>query len=398
MNTTVRHSTASARARSVHISRGSAPAATPPSAAALERGEVPPADLSAQVIHACTELAVAGYRGEDLAGRIAELESSARLWAKLGLGLDRLQQAVYAGFRAGSERVDGRQLSADEWRMATRRQLDTLESVHVRLSRVYTCQLPAPANSHHAATRNLAVALLRGDHAGPLARHCGIPISARYHVIALGVPAVADRSKSENGPATATRIDAALTEYCGPQALSIVGADGGTLLIPHDFVEDSGLGELFDALAEATRQPLIAVALTAATSDIPAADRQAHDFLDTATAMHVEPGLYRMSDLGLHFQLTRPGPARDVLRALLIPLDDHPELLHTLTTHLANDMNRQRTAKKLHVHTNTIDYRLKRIHQLTGCDPCSVAGLWRLRSALIVRRYTDRSPAAAHAG
>ncbi|PPJ24859.1 helix-turn-helix domain-containing protein, partial [Nocardia nova] len=39
-------------------------------------------------------------------------------------------------------------------------------------------------------------------------------------------------------------------------------------------------------------------------------------------------------------------------------------------------------------HTNTVDYRLKRIAQLTHLDPTQPSGLWYLRSAPIARTYT----------
>ncbi|MBF6319551.1 helix-turn-helix domain-containing protein [Nocardia cyriacigeorgica] len=402
VNNSIQHPTASAGERSMNASAEPARPSRFPAAATREPGNnieaADPAELGAEVTRACMDLAVGGYRGEDLATRISELELTARQWARLGLGLDRLQQAVYAGFRLGFDTGSAPQPTSDEGMESTRRQIDLLESVHIRLTRAYNQLLPAPANSHHAAARNVAVALLRGELAGPLARHCGILISARYHVIAVGMPAPAHRHAPGPPPPIASGIEAVLAERCGPHALSIFGAEGGTLLIPHELLEDAELGELVRALADTIRRPLIAVTVAAEPSGIPEAGRQAHDFLDTASAMCIEPGLYRMSDLGLHFQLSRPGPARDVLHALLEPLDDHPELLQTLATHLANDMNRQRTASKLHVHANTVDYRLKRIHQMTGCDPSTVAGLWRLRSALVVRRYTDRGTAMAVSG
>ncbi|WP_174189768.1 PucR family transcriptional regulator, partial [Nocardia barduliensis] len=82
-----------------------------------------------------------------------------------------------------------------------------------------------------------------------------------------------------------------------------------------------------------------------------------------------------------------PGPAREHLGSLLDPLDEHPELLETLQVHIAHNLNRGRTARLLHVHTNTVDYRLKRIAQLTGFDPTMASGLWHLRSALVARTY-----------
>ncbi|MFI9533703.1 PucR family transcriptional regulator [Nocardia fusca] len=381
-----------ASARLARASNRTAPAAEHDSSTVLTCAD--PDDLAAEVAGACKDLAVAGYRGHDLTDRITDLERSARQWAELGLGLDRLQQAVHAGFRRGSEHATTLPLPAEPAIEVLPRLLDILETLHVQMTRAYTHQLPAPTNAHHAATRNLAVALLRGEFAGPLARHCGIPISSRFHVIAVAITASTHPSTTLAAASPGTHLDTALTHRCGPHALSICGTGGGTLLIPHELIEDTDLGEVVRELADTTRHALTAVALTATAAEIPSAARQAHDLLDTATTIGVEPGLYRLSDLGLHHQLTRPSPARDVLHALLSPLEDHPELVHTLATHLANDMNRRRTARKLHVHANTVDHRLKRIHQITGYDPCSPAGLWRLRSALIVRRYTERATAA----
>jgi sugar diacid utilization regulator len=40
----------------------------------------------------------------------------------------------------------------------------------------------------------------------------------------------------------------------------------------------------------------------------------------------------------------------------------------------------------LHVHPNTLDYRLKRIVGLTGLEPASTAGLQLLAAAAMARR------------
>nr|WP_246461822.1 helix-turn-helix domain-containing protein [Nocardia transvalensis] len=167
-----------------------------------------------------------------------------------------------------------------------------------------------------------------------------------------------------------------------------------------ELVEDERLGDLIGTLSRCAGSSFVAVVLDAAAGDIPGVGRQAHELLETAVQLRATPRLYRLDDVVLPFQLTRPGPGRDALQALLAPLDTRPELLRTLTRHLANDLNRQVTARQLRVHTNTIDYRLKRIAQLTGCDPTTLTGLWHLRSALIVRRFTggaDRSGVVAEA-
>lgn len=88
----------------------------------------------------------------------------------------------------------------------------------------------------------------------------------------------------------------------------------------------------------------------------------------------------------LDYQLTRPGVARRELAALLDPLADHPELLQTLEVHLGYDLNRRRTASTLHIHANTVDYRLRRIAELTGLDPARRVDLRHLEAALVARR------------
>lgn len=103
--------------------------------------------------------------------------------------------------------------------------------------------------------------------------------------------------------------------------------------------------------------------------------------------LHFAPGLYRFTDLALEYQITRPGPARAKLCSALDPLDKHPELMETLRRHVANNSNRQQTARMLNIHTYTVDYRLRKIGQLAGHDATTQGGMWQLRSALVARIY-----------
>jgi sugar diacid utilization regulator len=47
-------------------------------------------------------------------------------------------------------------------------------------------------------------------------------------------------------------------------------------------------------------------------------------------------------------------------------------------------MNRAATAAALHIHPRTLDYRLRRVRDVTGVDPGSTAGV-RLLSATVTR-------------
>ncbi|MFD6107934.1 PucR family transcriptional regulator, partial [Nocardia salmonicida] len=71
----------------------------------------------------------------------------------------------------------------------------------------------------------------------------------------------------------------------------------------------------------------------------------------------------------------------------LDPLVANPLLLRTLTVYLLSDQNRQRAARRLFIHPNTIDHRLKRIAGITGLDPARPDGQWGLRAALVARAY-----------
>src|SRR5690606_20501263 len=55
----------------------------------------------------------------------------------------------------------------------------------------------------------------------------------------------------------------------------------------------------------------------------------------------------------------------DLAGHLLRPLDDEPELIHTLEVFFADDCRPLSTAERLAVHRNTLAYRLDKIRDLT---------------------------------
>ncbi|HEX9342221.1 MAG TPA: helix-turn-helix domain-containing protein [Actinomycetota bacterium] len=65
-----------------------------------------------------------------------------------------------------------------------------------------------------------------------------------------------------------------------------------------------------------------------------------------------------------------PGPAARLRARVLWPLaaPDHEELLRTLRAFVAHQYDRAATSEALHVHRNTLAYRLRRIERLTGLD------------------------------
>ncbi|RFU37444.1 PucR family transcriptional regulator, partial [Actinomadura logoneensis] len=124
---------------------------------------------------------------------------------------------------------------------------------------------------------------------------------------------------------------------------------------------------------------------------------QSADILEIVRITGREPGAYRITDVLLDYQLSRPGPARTHLAGLLGVLDGHPVLLETLRAYVASGFSRRRAAPLLHVHPNTVDYRLRRVAVLTGLDPTCPGDLPQLRAALVAHDFTPSRPAPGRA-
>ncbi|MFI1462135.1 PucR family transcriptional regulator [Nocardia carnea] len=239
--------------------------------------------------------------------------------------------------------------------------------------------------------RTLAATLLTGSSPARAARAAGVVVAGSYHVLAVDIPPPAPALGRE--PAAAHSEGCRITpgelaEFFSPEALAHWTTDGTTVLIPAHAGTGSDLDASVDRVVQAVGAPVVTAIAEASPAGIPTAAEQVWAIVDVVRRLRLTAGLYRFDDLALEYQLTRPGPGRDQLASLLDPLDVHPELTRTLHTHIANNLNRQRTARALHIHPNTVDYRLKRIGELTGLDANEAPGLWYLRSALVVRGYT----------
>jgi len=79
------------------------------------------------------------------------------------------------------------------------------------------------------------------------------------------------------------------------------------------------------------------------------------------------------------------------------PLEDYArvrgtDLIDTLEAFVAADLDRRAAAQDLHVHPNTLDYRLKRVEELTGLDLGRADDLTLTALALKQRAMTANSP------
>ncbi|MEV6280013.1 helix-turn-helix domain-containing protein [Nocardia sp. NPDC051832] len=346
------------------------------------------------ITRVCLEFAVSMLDGNDIPAKLARLQEAAAGWAREGVPIDTIHHSIHEGFKIGLDLVVSNAGIKDYDNLVdgAKMVLEMLDQITSAISVAYVRELRSVVSEHHTAVHTLTSALLGGHSTSTMARECGITVAPSYDVVAVAIPP----HREEANPAVDSqvvarrklrRVQAELATRCHNNALSLLSVDGGTVLIPAGMFASAELDALVVQLSQAGQVGVTATLVQATPDLIPDAADQAHELLDMVQRLQAVPGLYRFDELALEYQLTRPGPGREYLGSLLDPLDEHPELLETLRRHIANNLNRQRTARVLHVHTNTVDYRLKRIAQLTGFDPAQPSGLWYLRSALVARSY-----------
>ncbi|BDT87095.1 PucR family transcriptional regulator [Nocardia cyriacigeorgica] len=328
-----------------------------------------------------------------------EVRSAAAQWAREGVPLGTILRAYHEGVRIAFGLVTARAAATDveEVLAATDLILELLEAISAAVADAYVQEQQLVAREHQTASQTLASALLSGRSHAALALQSGIPVAERYQVVALFIPPHPDERNLRVDTRVAARrklrrVQSELAVIFESTALALLSPQGGTLLIPLD-----GDAELTDdvlvRLSAAAEVPVTAAMVTATTGEVPEAADQAHELLGLVRAGERPPGLYQMTDLAVEYQLTRGGPATRRIATILEPLDDHPELFATMRAYLRNDMNRQLTARQLYVHPNTVDYRLRRIAQLTTIDLATSAGISQASIALLAREL-DRSPGA----
>lgn len=359
-------------------------------------------DDAASVARACLRLAIALVDGPERPEFGHEVELAAEQWARDGIAIDTIIDTLHDGVRIGmnllaasgsracepglgtaTAAIRGAFADADVTQLALR----VLNTMTTAITRAYVRQSTAAPGQPLAGQQTLASALLSGQDT-TTARRYGVEIADEYFVLALAFSRAAPPAPGTDprtlGRWPLTVIHAELVRRYQDAVLPALSIDGGTILLPTTHAGDGELESLIADLSTMATVSVTAIVACSVTDEVPATDILAHQLLDLTHRLGLPPGVYRFADLALEFQLTRPGPGMDSLSAVLAPLDAHPELLDTLRRHLRNNLNRQRTARALRLHTNTIDYRLKRVARLTGLDITRADDLWYLCSALVI--------------
>ncbi|CAN3984366.1 PucR family transcriptional regulator [Kitasatospora purpeofusca] len=363
----------------------------------LATGELVP--VAARRIRALAHAVRTGLPAPE--GEFAAVREAAARRAEEGVPLDAVLFAHHLGMEVCWELITRH---ADHGDAADLLLLNRLMLDHLRRAAAATCagylaEGRGDADERRAARGALVAALLDGTPAGAesAAARAGIGLPPAYAVLRLAVAEHPDERSPDVDRAVAghrklRRMRTELDHATRQSALSALTATGGVVLVPLEHDPEAVPEQVWERLAETLRRVARAAGVTvraggsaSVPAEVPAAAALAAEVLEVALAVGRPPGLHRLDDLLVEYQLSRPSRARSRLAALLAPLDDAGELLTTLRVHLAGGLSRRHTAQVLHLHPNTVDYRLRRIAVRTGLDPTRPADLPRITAALAAR-------------
>lgn len=112
---------------------------------------------------------------------------------------------------------------------------------------------------------------------------------------------------------------------------------------------------------------------------------------DVTQALHVSETVSFYDDWYMYTLLLN-APKRELelqSERLLKPILPNHELVETLAAYLEYGENLNLASKKLFIHINTLKYRLQKISSLLGCDLKDPHTRFRLRVAIVIRRYLE---------
>ncbi|MFC8129978.1 PucR family transcriptional regulator [Streptomyces sp. NPDC057302] len=321
------------------------------------------------------------------------VRSSAARRAEERLPVDAVVSAYHYGARICVEELSAT-VEPHDMLEAHRLLLDCLREITAAVTSGYVEESQSLIGERDAARHTALSALLDGAGSGLDPTHLGTRLPPCYLVLAFTIGRHPDEDREDVDATVASRrkirrLRTELDRALGHPVLSRLSAEEGLALIPSDIAPDRApdterarLEKLTAALITVSGVPLTAGVAASTPAGVPHAVRLATELRDTATGTGRPPGVYPLTALLLDYQLTRASPARAHLAALLSPLADGPDLPVTLRTYFASNLDRRETAARLHVHPNTVDYRLRRIATLTGLDLAAHTDLLTLRAAL----------------
>ncbi|MGW5473570.1 PucR family transcriptional regulator [Streptomyces chartreusis] len=149
------------------------------------------------------------------------------------------------------------------------------------------------------------------------------------------------------------------------------------------------VADLVGDFAETLGSPCAAGTATAPIDELPAALERARRISKSAPlgkpSRRLRP--YTVADVFVELAVADVPFIDAWLHTVARSLEPGPDLVTTLDAYYRHDMNRGAAAAALNVHPRTLDYRLRRVAELTGIDPASTHGI-RTLSTVVTRRLS----------
>lgn len=350
--------------------------------------------------------------GADEFGDLDEIRATAVRRAEERVPLHALLHAYHLGAATVWETLceEATPEDADDLLAAAPLVLSYLRQVSVAVADAYLEEREALAVEERDARRSLLDALLDGRPIADAATRSGIQLAPRHVVLALAFGASPDEVHTGGNRAMAARrkqrrIEKQLTMephrhsngqgHGDGMSHCLLGPDGGTILVPADDLATVDLERLVTDIASAGSCDVwVGAAWAPSHTSVPSALAEARQVLRLAREGGRPPGGYRLVDVLLAHLVSQPEAAAS-LRGLLQPLEAGSELLETLEAWFAHDFDRRATAASLVIHPNTLDYRLRRIAELTALDLRTAEAIQLLGAALLARRQSSTPEASA---
>jgi sugar diacid utilization regulator len=222
---------------------------------------------------------------------------------------------------------------------------------------------------------------------GRWARHLGYDASRDHRVLAITIEATGSAGAAGSAAALAKRVAAAIDHFFTSRTTGAITAvrDGEVVIVVPDAEGKAAAGAEAISVSSAcvTRmrdlfpEAVLTVGLGAACRDpaeIARSYGQARRTIDAVTRLGRQGQVVAFEDLGIHrllLQVPDLAELRSFAAEVLGELERQDpnrgaELLATLACYFRENNSPQRTAKALHLHPNTVAYRIRRIQEITG--------------------------------
>jgi len=211
------------------------------------------------------------------------------------------------------------------------------------------------------------------------AAHLGYDEKRPHRVLSIAL----DDAPEQPGLARRARgvVEHFLTAHA-PDAITAVRGREVVVIMPETNADASGAVQLATASIDRVREALNDTAVTVGVGgicrsalDISASYNDARRTVDIIRRMGRSGIALAVEDLGIHrllLQVADPSQLRDFVRevfgGILETSHNDQEYLATLACYFRANNSPQRAARELHVHPNTVAYRLKRVEHLTNLD------------------------------